>query len=89
MFPYSSFDGITGAERPEPERKMDTNKEEKVQQLDGSGLNISARTFTFRELAAATRNFRQECLLGEGGFGWVYRGHLESTGQVKFSIKIF
>ncbi|XP_039119622.1 serine/threonine-protein kinase PBS1-like [Dioscorea cayenensis subsp. rotundata] len=70
-----------GAERPEPERKMDTNKEEKVQQLDGSGLNISARTFTFRELAAATRNFRQECLLGEGGFGWVYRGHLESTGQ--------
>ncbi|RWW14486.1 hypothetical protein GW17_00021741 [Ensete ventricosum] len=26
-------------------------------------------------------NFRSECFLGEGGFGRVYRGRLESTGQ--------
>lgn len=44
--------------------------------------NIAAQTFTFRELAAATKNFRPECLLGEGGFGRVYKGRLESTGQV-------
>ncbi|CAA0834807.1 Protein kinase superfamily protein [Striga hermonthica] len=44
--------------------------------------NIAAQTFTFRELAAATNNFRPECLLGEGGFGRVYKGRLESTGQV-------
>ncbi|KAL0759483.1 hypothetical protein Bca101_075633 [Brassica carinata] len=31
--------------------------------------NIAAQTFTFRELATATKNFRQECLIGEGGFG--------------------
>ncbi|CAL5370118.1 unnamed protein product [Camellia sinensis] len=31
--------------------------------------NIAAQTFTFRELATATKNFRQECLVGEGGFG--------------------
>ncbi|KAL8515573.1 hypothetical protein ACS0TY_014311 [Phlomoides rotata] len=43
--------------------------------------NIAAQTFTFRELAAATKNFRPECLLGEGGFGRVYKGRLESTGQ--------
>ncbi|KAJ7568707.1 hypothetical protein O6H91_01G044700 [Diphasiastrum complanatum] len=43
---------------------------------------ISAQTFTFHELAAATRNFKPECLLGEGGFGRVYKGRLESTGQV-------
>jgi hypothetical protein len=47
---------------------------------DGS-QHIAAQTFTFRELAAATKNFRPECLLGEGGFGRVYRGRLESTGQ--------
>ncbi|CAO2196049.1 unnamed protein product [Urochloa humidicola] len=40
-----------------------------------------ARAFTYGELAAATDNFRAECLLGEGGFGRVYRGRLES-GQV-------
>ncbi|KAK6130459.1 hypothetical protein DH2020_035797 [Rehmannia glutinosa] len=44
--------------------------------------NIAAQTFTFRELAAATKNFRPESLLGEGGFGRVYKGRLESTGQV-------
>lgn len=45
--------------------------------------NIEARNFTFRELAAATKNFRSECLLGEGGFGRVYKGRLENLGQVK------
>lgn len=45
-------------------------------------VNIAAHTFTFRELAAATKNFRPECFLGEGGFGCVYKGRLESTGQV-------
>ncbi|KAF8018384.1 hypothetical protein BT93_H3311 [Corymbia citriodora subsp. variegata] len=48
---------------------------------DGPGVQIAAQTFTFRELAAATKNFRPECFLGEGGFGHVYKGRLESTGQ--------
>lgn len=47
---------------------------------DGA-THIAAQTFTFRELAAATKNFRPECLLGEGGFGRVYKGRMESTGQ--------
>lgn len=37
---------------------------------------IPSQTFTFRELAAATNNFRPESFLGEGGFGRVYRGRL-------------
>ncbi|RYR36383.1 hypothetical protein Ahy_A10g051354 [Arachis hypogaea] len=49
---------------------------------DGPTAHIAAQTFTFRELAAATKNFRPECLLGEGGFGRVYKGRLENTGQV-------
>ncbi|XP_058109958.1 probable serine/threonine-protein kinase PBL7 [Magnolia sinica] len=44
--------------------------------------HIAAQTFTFRELAAATKNFRADCLLGEGGFGRVYKGRLESTNQI-------
>ncbi|XP_034690297.1 probable serine/threonine-protein kinase PBL26 [Vitis riparia] len=46
------------------------------------GKNIGSQIFTFRELASATKNFRQECLVGEGGFGRVYRGQLEQTGQI-------
>lgn len=49
---------------------------------DGQTANIAAQTFTFRELAAATKNFRPESMLGEGGFGRVYKGRLDSTGQV-------
>eukprot|EP00249_Psilotum_nudum_P010604 c22641_g2_i1 orf=1-681(-) len=44
--------------------------------------HIAAQTFTFRELATATKNFRPECLIGEGGFGRVYKGRLDNTGQV-------
>lgn len=43
---------------------------------------IKAQTFTFRELAVATKNFRQECLMGEGGFGRVYKGTIAASGKV-------
>ena len=48
----------------------------------GGSDHIKAQIFPFRELAAATRNFRADCLLGEGGFGRVYKGNLESINQV-------
>ncbi|KAG6511978.1 probable serine/threonine-protein kinase PBL26 [Zingiber officinale] len=48
---------------------------------DAGNSSNAAKTFTFRELATATKNFRPDCLLGEGGFGRVYKGSLESSGQ--------
>lgn len=44
--------------------------------------NVAAKNFTFKELEIATKNFKEECLLGEGGFGRVYKGELERTGEV-------
>lgn len=65
-------------------RSVSDSKKEKEAPVpkDGATAHIAAQTFTFRELAAATKNFRPECLLGEGGFGRVYKGCLESTKQV-------
>ncbi|KAM7256394.1 hypothetical protein ACFE04_012135 [Oxalis oulophora] len=57
-------------------------KKEQATPKDGPTAHIAAQTFTFKELANATKNFRPESLLGEGGFGRVYKGRLDSTGQV-------
>ena len=35
------------------------------------------RNFTFNDLKLATRNFRPESLLGEGGFGCVFKGWID------------
>ncbi|KAK4776405.1 hypothetical protein SAY86_005093 [Trapa natans] len=41
---------------------------------------MGPKRFSYAELAAATGNFKPEEKLGEGGFGGVYRGFLQSTG---------
>ncbi|WVZ61732.1 hypothetical protein U9M48_011560 [Paspalum notatum var. saurae] len=43
---------------------------------------ISAQSFALCQLASATENFRDDFFIGEGRFGRVYRGRLDSTGQV-------
>lgn len=43
---------------------------------------INARKFIFAELEAATKNFKKDYILGEGGFGKVYKGHIEDAKQV-------
>ncbi|KAL6593069.1 hypothetical protein ACP70R_049155 [Stipagrostis hirtigluma subsp. patula] len=42
----------------------------------GKAGKVTARAFTYAELSEATGGFRAESLLGEGGFGPVYRGRL-------------
>ncbi|XP_076948236.1 serine/threonine-protein kinase PBL34-like [Bidens hawaiensis] len=45
-------------------------------------LKVSSRLrkFAFNDLKMATRNFRPESLLGEGGFGCVFKGWIEENG---------
>lgn len=43
------------------------------------------RVFSFAELKGATRNFRNDTVLGEGGFGKVYKGWLDDKSISKNS----
>jgi len=43
---------------------------------------ISLRCFDFKELEKATANFSQDCLLGSGAFGNVYKGTFELEGTL-------
>lgn len=48
----------------------------------GEEIKVSSklRKFGFSDLKCATRNFRPESLLGEGGFGCVFKGWIEENG---------
>ncbi|XP_006655252.1 receptor-like cytoplasmic kinase 185 isoform X2 [Oryza brachyantha] len=70
-----------GSDKSNSQGGFDSRKDS-IMPRDGNGQHIAAHTFTFRDLAAATKNFRQDCLLGEGGFGRVYKGHLENGQDV-------
>ena len=63
---------------------VDTSKrkyiEEEIAKI-GKG-NITSQTFSYHELCVATRNFHPDNMIGEGGFGRVYKGRLKSINQV-------
>ncbi|CAA2933630.1 serine threonine- kinase CDL1-like [Olea europaea subsp. europaea] len=61
------------------EKKVDASKNPSS---DGETNSVKARTFTYAELLAAMPNFKAENFLGEGGFGKVYKGHLQDTNEI-------
>ncbi|KAG4177403.1 hypothetical protein ERO13_A11G303900v2 [Gossypium hirsutum] len=66
---------------PQPTVTAETENKEAPSTPAEYDNNSSIKAFNFRELASATKNFRQECLLGEGGLGKVYKGTIQATGQ--------
>lgn len=61
--------------------KKGTSANCKDKDIKNTPKRHTACSYTFRELATATRNFKEINLIGEGGFGRVYKGRLE-TGQI-------
>ncbi|KAE9620942.1 putative protein kinase RLK-Pelle-RLCK-VIIa-1 family [Lupinus albus] len=67
------------------QKKLNNRIEEKdnldLKDKIGAENSSGASSFSFYALSLATKGFKGSNLIGEGGFGKVYKGHL-STGQV-------
>ncbi|BAT80734.1 probable serine/threonine-protein kinase PBL23 [Vigna umbellata] len=64
--------------------KSDNSKRKFIEQeiaKIGRG-NITSQTFSYHELCVATGNFHPENMIGEGGFGRVYKGRIKSINKV-------
>ncbi|KAL2325290.1 hypothetical protein Fmac_024348 [Flemingia macrophylla] len=73
-----------GSPPPEPANLLapEVKKQRPDELVQMESINIKVKSYTFRELATATKNFRQDCLIDEGGFGRLYKGIIPATGQV-------
>ncbi|KAK6245688.1 hypothetical protein SCA6_008778 [Theobroma cacao] len=53
------------------------SKEQETMPASGKIVSTTLKIFTLAELKAATRNFRPDTVLGEGGFGRVFKGWVD------------
>ncbi|KAJ4848900.1 putative serine/threonine-protein kinase pbl2 [Turnera subulata] len=56
-----------------------SNKPPLSSNLDPSVPSSTLKSFSFSDLKNATKNFRSETLLGEGGFGCVFKGWIDEN----------
>ncbi|KAK6137797.1 hypothetical protein DH2020_028456 [Rehmannia glutinosa] len=66
------------------DNKLPSNPEE-VEDLRRSMAANPLTVFTFNELRAITGNFRQDYMLGGGGFGNVYKGYISEDLREEFN----
>lgn len=59
-----------------------------VEDLRQTGGYRDVFTFTHGELRSATKNFRPDQVLGEGGFGIVYKGVIDETVRPGFKSSL-
>lgn len=76
FFPESpKVDGASEQHPQQDAHKLPSNPEE-VEDLRRDAATNPLIAFTFNELKSITGNFRQDYVLGGGGFGSVYKGFI-------------
>ncbi|KAL9248854.1 putative serine/threonine-protein kinase PBL21 [Drosera capensis] len=66
-----------GGRTNQPLRQQDSSEDRDKLNVIVSGA--AGRNFTLSELEVATQNFRESNLLGEGGFGKLYKGYIDNN----------
>ncbi|ONI01752.1 hypothetical protein PRUPE_6G156700 [Prunus persica] len=87
---HASSINFSGSTKSNAKGQLDTASS--IQETPSGGLNkalivpkadtsvpSSLKSFSFSDLKNATKNFRSESLLGEGGFGWVFKGWIDAN----------
>lgn len=69
---------------------VSSNGGEKKTETDESGKNQTPylKIFTLAELKSATRNFRPDTMLGEGGFGRVFKGWVDEKTYAPTKVSL-
>ncbi|KAI4308265.1 hypothetical protein L6164_031357 [Bauhinia variegata] len=79
---HVSSSNISGSSKTHSKKKQDLNSAERetaLKSLDQSPKASNLKSFTVSDLKDATKNFRQENLIGEGGFGRVFKGWIDGN----------
>ncbi|XWS26014.1 hypothetical protein CRYUN_Cryun27aG0117300 [Craigia yunnanensis] len=64
------------------------SREEETMPENGKIVSTTLKIFTFAELKAATRNFRPDTVLGEGGFGRVFKGWVDEKTYAPSKVRV-
>ncbi|KAH7541935.1 hypothetical protein FEM48_Zijuj02G0020100 [Ziziphus jujuba var. spinosa] len=82
---HASSDKFSESRKPTIKNKPDSTppREQKpfgglvAPKVDICFPNTNLKSFTFNDLKNATQNFRPDSVVGEGGFGWVFKGWID------------
>lgn len=72
-------DAINHRERNQQSSMPFFKKHSKASRDESFTVSNNLKAFTLNDLKAATKNFRSDSLIGEGGFGRVYKGWIDET----------
>ena len=74
--PCKTMEELTSSIEQTPFHSSNTSS---ITSKSDTSLSNNVKSFNFNDLKNATKNFRPESLIGEGGFGCVFKGWIDAN----------
>ena len=74
--PCKTMEELTSSTEQTPFHSSNTSS---ITSKSDTSLSNNVKSFNFNDLKNATKNFRPESLIGEGGFGCVFKGWIDAN----------